>query len=255
MRACASGPRRGVQSLALDRARSPATAHWRGNARAVADSACRPARSCRCGGRLFSMKQPEISVAIARSAAGAPASSASAYVASRGEPTRCTSQPDANSRISARVYSRPTVAWVPSTVTRFVTDCAHAGLIAGTVPTNGTAKSRAQFAERKRRGGVAGDDDQIGFVFADCSTEHVDNALDQPVLIQVSIGKVGVIRQINVARVGSRGLDFAEDRQTAKAGVKDKDRGSVRHIRSRCVRSGGRAKADPEASTRDATPC
>ena len=55
-------------------------------------------------------------------------------------------------------------------------------------------KSRAQLAERKRRGGVAGDDNQIGFVFADRSTEHVDNALDQPVLIQVSIGKVGVIR-------------------------------------------------------------
>ena len=29
------------------------------------------------------------------------------------------------------------------------------------------AKLRAQFSERKRRGGVAGDDNQIGFVFAD----------------------------------------------------------------------------------------
>src|SRR6476659_4749404 len=86
------------------------------------------------------MKQPAISAAIAASATGAPASSASAKGASRGEPTRCTSQPDANSRISARVYSRPTVACVPSTETNFDTDWEQAGLIAGTVPTKGTEK-------------------------------------------------------------------------------------------------------------------
>jgi hypothetical protein len=38
------------------------------------------------------------------------------------------------------VYSRLTVAWVPSTVTRLVTELAQAGLIAGTVPTKGTRK-------------------------------------------------------------------------------------------------------------------
>ena len=73
---------------------------------------------------------------------------------------------DANSRISARVYSRPTVACVPSTETRFDADCAQAGLIAGTVPTKGTEKRAAQFGQRKRGGGVAGDDDQIWFVSA-----------------------------------------------------------------------------------------
>src|SRR5207237_156967 len=55
------------------------------------------------------------------------------------DPTRVSSQPAANSRISARVYSRCTVASVPSTETRLVRDAAHAGLIAGTVPTKGSA--------------------------------------------------------------------------------------------------------------------
>jgi hypothetical protein len=36
------------------------------------------------------------------------------------------------------VYSRFTVACVPSTAMRLLFDCAQAGLIAGTVPTNGT---------------------------------------------------------------------------------------------------------------------
>ena len=39
-----------------------------------------------------------------------------------------------------RVYSRPTVACVPSTATRLLFDRAQAGLIAGTVPTKGVAK-------------------------------------------------------------------------------------------------------------------
>ena len=38
------------------------------------------------------------------------------------------------------MYSRATVASVPSTDTRFDCEAAQAGLIAGTVPTNGTLK-------------------------------------------------------------------------------------------------------------------
>src|SRR5262249_2700168 len=56
------------------------------------------------------------------------------------EPRRLPSLPLAKSRISARVYSRPTVASVPRTATRLVREPAQAGLIAGTVPTNGTLK-------------------------------------------------------------------------------------------------------------------
>src|SRR5262249_19852666 len=72
------------------------------------------------------------------SATASPASAASARLARRADPTSVTWQSAANSRISALVYSRLTVASVPSTDTRFVFDAAQAGLIAGTVPTNGT---------------------------------------------------------------------------------------------------------------------
>ena len=40
--------------------------------------------------------------------------------------------------MSLRVYSRLTVASVPSTDTSLLFELEHAGLIAGTVPTNGT---------------------------------------------------------------------------------------------------------------------
>jgi hypothetical protein len=53
-------------------------------------------------------------------------------------PTSVTSQPCAKSAISFLVYSRFTVPRVPSTETRLVFDEAQAGLMAGTVPTNGT---------------------------------------------------------------------------------------------------------------------
>ena len=42
--------------------------------------------------------------------------------------------------MSARVYSRLTVACVPRTVTRRESELAQAGFMAGTVPTNGTVK-------------------------------------------------------------------------------------------------------------------
>ncbi len=50
------------------------------------------------------------------------------------------SQPWPKSRIRARVYSRLTVASVPSTDTSLDLDAPQAGLMAGTVPTKGTAK-------------------------------------------------------------------------------------------------------------------
>ena len=62
----------------------------------------------------------------------------SASEASSADPTSVTSQPCAKSSIRRLVYSRLTVALVPSTDTRLVLELAQAGLIAGTVPTNGT---------------------------------------------------------------------------------------------------------------------
>ena len=83
-------------------------------------------------------KQGASSAAIALSPTSMPFKAASASEASSPEPTSVTSQPCAKSRISARVYSRCTVPLVPSTETRLVLDLAQAGLMAGTVPTNGT---------------------------------------------------------------------------------------------------------------------
>src|SRR3981189_1838272 len=85
-----------------------------------------------------STKHGAISAAISRSLTVPPFSAASASDARSAEPTRVTSQPCAKSRISVWVYSRLTVPLVPSTDTRLDLELAQAGLIAGTVPTNGT---------------------------------------------------------------------------------------------------------------------
>src|SRR5438874_4617322 len=76
---------------------------------------------------------------MAASSTGLPVITASAKPARRAEPTSVISHAPANSRISARVYSRLIVASVPSTETRLLIEAAQAGLIAGTVPTNGSA--------------------------------------------------------------------------------------------------------------------
>ena len=154
---------RGARSRAPDRSSAPARAPAARSGRAAADSACRRARSCRCALRRPATKHGAISariVVVGRPAR--PQSAASASAASRAEPTRVRSQPWPKLRIRAWVYSRATVASVPSTETRFDCDAAQAGLIAGTVPTNGTLKALAQRRQRLRRGGVAGDHDEIG---------------------------------------------------------------------------------------------
>src|ERR1700732_578066 len=87
---------------------------------------------------LAQTKHGTISAEMSRSEPSPPFKAVSASEASSGDPTSVTSQPAAKSRISALVYSRCTVPLVPSTDTRLVFDCAQAGLIAGTVPTNGT---------------------------------------------------------------------------------------------------------------------
>ena len=87
-----------------------------------------------------STKQGAISARIAASSTASPARCFSASVASSAEPTSVTSQSRANERTSAWVYSRATVASVPSTEMRLVSESAQAGLIAGTVPTKGRAK-------------------------------------------------------------------------------------------------------------------
>src|SRR5262249_36270704 len=82
------------------------------------------------------------------------------------EPTRVTSQPTANSRISARVYSRFTVASVPRTDTSLVVEAAQAGLMAGTVPTNGTGKGARRAGRITGEAGFGGTKTGAGFVRA-----------------------------------------------------------------------------------------
>ena len=86
----------------------------------------------------FPTKQGASSAAISASLTSMPRSADSASAASSADPTSVTSQPCAKSFISRLVYSRCTVPLVPSTDTRLVFELAQAGLIAGTVPTNGT---------------------------------------------------------------------------------------------------------------------
>ena len=111
----------------------------RSSMRAAAGNACRRARPCRCAGRPASTKQGAISAAIAgvarpaRRAARPPRCRRAAL--SRPGSRR---SPGRNRGSAPCVYSRFTVAWVPSTETRLLFEPAQAGLIAGTVPTNGT---------------------------------------------------------------------------------------------------------------------
>ena len=133
-------PKPAVRSPAPDRSSPPAMAPARRAGPAAADNACRPAPRCRCApGRCRRRRQSRRDSAdISRSLTSSPLKAASASEASLAEPTSVTSQPWAKSRISAWVYSRLTVPLVPSTETRLVFERAQAGLIAGTVPTNGT---------------------------------------------------------------------------------------------------------------------
>src|SRR4029079_19208036 len=83
-------------------------------------------------------KQGASSAAISSSRTSLPLRADSASEASSADPTSVTLQPCAKSSIRRLVYSRLTVPLVPSTDTRLVLELAQAGLIAGTVPTNGT---------------------------------------------------------------------------------------------------------------------
>ena len=106
-------------------------------------------------------------------------------------------------------------------------DCAQAGLIAGTVPTKGTAKRARNSVERQRGRGVAGDHDQVGRVLRDRLAQHGGDALDQRAFGQIAIRKAGVVGQIEIARVRPRGGNLAEHGEAAQAGVEDEDGGGA----------------------------
>ena len=134
-----------------------------------------------------------------------PLSSASANSASRGEPTSVTAQSLPCSRMSARVYSRFTVASVPSTDTSLLFELEHAGLIAGTVPTNGTLNFFAQLRRapgprrccRRPPRGPAG-------APRSARPSPSTHAGDQHRLVLAAVGEERVVGGIDETRVGPR---------------------------------------------------
>ena len=134
-----------------------------------------------------------------------------------------TSQPDANSRISALgVFA------AHGRLRAEHGDALGARLRAGGLDRRHRAderhrKARAQFGERESRGRVAGDDDQIGRVPRDRLSDHADDARDQRVFRLIPVREAGVIREIDVTRVRTGAPHLAEYRQSADAGVEYQD--------------------------------
>ena len=62
---------------------------------------------------------------------------------------------------------------------------------------------RAQMREDEGRGGVAGDDDEVGAVGRDQLAHERDDARDGLALAAAVVGKEGVVGDVDVARVGS----------------------------------------------------
>ena len=200
--------------------------------------------------RRRSTKQGAISARIAHRRPAWPASAASASGASRaGADQREVAALADSWRISAWVYSRATVASVPSTETRFDCEAAQAGLIAGTVPTKGKVKRCAQRGQHLHRGGVAGDHHEVGAVRRDEAFHQADDALDQLGLGDLAVGKQRIVRRIDEARIGPRARDLAEHRQAADAGIEHQDLRGTHD-----ARASPRGRPERNAASRDSRP-
>src|SRR5690349_598187 len=79
--------------------------------------------------------------------------------------------------------------------------------------------------QHQRRGGIAGDDHEIGTMCREQLAHERADARDERVLGVAAIGKEGVIGDIDVARVGPRLRHFAKNREAAEARVEDEDGG------------------------------
>ena len=77
------------------------------------------------------------------------------------------------------MYSRDTVACVPSTAMRLVFDWAQAGLIAGTVPTKGTVKRARKSASASVEAVLQATTTRSGACSAIASADHLADAGDQ----------------------------------------------------------------------------
>ena len=77
----------------------------------------------------------------------------------------------------------------------------------------------------ERGGGVAGNHHQRGGVARDQLADQWHHAGNDLFLAVVAVGKERIVGDINVVRIGPGADDLAQDREAAKAGIEDKDRG------------------------------
>jgi len=56
------------------------------------------------------------------------------------------------------------------------------------------------------------------------------HAGDDLVLAVVAVGKEGVVRDVDVMRVGARSHDLTQDREPAKAGIEHQNRRGIGHV-------------------------
>ena len=125
--------------------------------------------------------------------------------------------------MSARVYSRCTVASVPRTETRRVTEAAQAGLIAGTVPTNGTVEFLAQVcstmvdavlqAMTTRSGRCASISSSISATTREISAVSLDRA----------VGKGRIVGDVEKIGVRPRRRHLAINGEAAEPGIEHQD--------------------------------
>ncbi len=136
--------------------------------------------------------------------------------------------------MSARVYSRATVASVPSTETRFVIDAAQAGLIAGTVPTNGSENCLRRSGSTMVEAVLQAITTRSGRWVSINSPIRATTRDDQRRLWQVAIGKARVVGDIEKIDVRPRRRDLAINGEPAEAGIEQQNGFARRHGATSC---------------------
>ena len=129
------------------------------------------------------------------------------------EPTRVTSQPWPKSRISARVYSRLTVASVPSTDTSLDLRRRAGRLDRRHGADERHREARPQLRQHQGRRGVAGDHHDVGRVRRDQLRHQRHHAADQLLLAVAPIGKERIVGDIDER---ASGRAFATSRNTVR---------------------------------------
>ena len=121
------------------------------------------------------------------------------------------------------MYSRFTVASVPSTDTRFERDALQAGLIAGTVPTNGTVNRARRCGSTMVDAVLQAITTMSGACAAISSAISGTTRPTSASSLCFAVGKEGVVGDVDIIRVRPRLHDFAEHREAAEAGIEHED--------------------------------